>query len=104
MCAPTKALALFFEMRGPEGRNEVRAVYGGFGLAIAGLLALAAINVGELRPGAVFAVAAALAGMASGRLVARVFEPTSSFYPVWLYFWLEIVGASVLITAALTPK
>ena len=46
--------------------NEVRAVYGGFGLAIAGSLLVEGVRN---RPGAAHMMAAiALAGMASGRL------------------------------------
>ena len=47
----------------PESRAEVRAVYGGFGLAIAAVLALAAIDA-TLRDGILITVAAALGGMA----------------------------------------
>lgn len=102
MVAPAKAMAPFgVVLEGPEARNEVRAVYGGFGIAIAVLLALAAIDVGGLRPGAVLAVAAALAGMAFGRLVGRIVEPLRSFYPVWFYFWVETVTAGALVAAVL---
>ena len=84
----------------PDGRSEVRAVYGGFGLAIGGLLGTAAATGGDAREGIVLAVGVALAGMAFGRLVSRAFERPSGFYPVWLYFWVEVVGAAALIAAA----
>jgi len=45
------------------GRAEVRAVYGGFGVAVAVLLALSGLNVGGIRTGAVTAVDVALIGM-----------------------------------------
>ena len=48
-----------------DARNEVRAVYGGFGIAIAVLLAGVAQDVG-LRSGVLLAVAVALLGMAAG--------------------------------------
>jgi hypothetical protein len=51
-----------------DGRNEVRAVYGGFGLAVAALLAVAAVGDPSTGEGIVVAVAFALAGMAAGRL------------------------------------
>src|SRR5215217_3474170 len=51
-------------------RSEVRAVYGGFGLAIAAVLAYAAVADGDLRKGILVTVGAALAGMAFGRLAA----------------------------------
>jgi Domain of unknown function (DUF4345) len=84
----------------PDGRAEVRAVYGGFGLAVAGLLGVAAASGGDAREGIVLAVGVALGGMALGRLVSRAFERPSGFFPVWLYFWVEVVGAVVLIAAA----
>ena len=52
----------------PESRAEVRAVYGGFGLAIAAMLALA-LTGHPAREGILITVAAALGGMAFGRLV-----------------------------------
>ncbi|GAA4231648.1 DUF4345 domain-containing protein [Streptosporangium album] len=64
-----------------EARAEIRAVYGGFGVGIAVLLALAVADVGGIRRGAVVAVAAALLGMAFGRLTAHVVERPSAFYP-----------------------
>jgi hypothetical protein len=52
----------------PAGRNEVRAVYGGFGLFMA-LALLVALQQPELRDGILFTVGVALGGMATGRLV-----------------------------------
>jgi hypothetical protein len=101
MAVPARALAPFgVALTGPDARNEVRAVYGGFGLAMGVLLALAAWDVGPLRPGAVWAVAVALAGMAFGRLVGRLIERPTAFYPVWFYFWVEAVAAAALLFAA----
>jgi len=73
-----------------EGRNEVRAVYGGFGVAIGALLLAAP------TPGVLLCVAVALAGMAGGRLVAAVLEPPRRFYPCWFYFTLEMLMAVAL--------
>lgn len=83
-----------------EARTEIRAVYGGFGVAVAILLGLAAADVGEIRHGAVIAVAAALLGMAFGRLAARVVEHPAAFYPSWFYFWVELLGGAALLTVA----
>lgn len=83
-----------------EARTEIRAVYGGFGIAIAVLLVLAAADIGEIRPGAIVAVALALLGMAFGRLAARVVERPARFYPIWFYFWVEAVAGVLLLTAA----
>lgn len=83
----------------PESRAEVRAVYGGFGLAIAGMLALAASNV-TVRDGILITVAAALGGMAFGRLVSGVVDRSRAFYPNWFYFVVEVVAAAALLWAA----
>ncbi|GAA1939295.1 DUF4345 domain-containing protein [Amycolatopsis minnesotensis] len=82
-----------------DARTEIRAVYGGFGLAVGGLLAAAAADAGGIRTGAVVAVAVALLGMAGGRLVARCVERPSAFYPSWLYFWVETVAGVLLLVA-----
>jgi hypothetical protein len=81
------------------GRNEVRAVYGGFGLAMAAGLA-AALAVPGLRAGVCLAVAAALAGMAGGRLVSAGIDRTLGRLPA-LYLVLEAVMAAALAYAAL---
>lgn len=83
----------------PESRAEVRAVYGGFGLAIAGMLALAASGAG-LRDGILITVAAALGGMAFGRLVSGAVDRPRAFYPNWFYFFVEIIAAAALLWAA----
>jgi hypothetical protein len=76
-------------------RSEVRAVYGGFGLAIAGVLSYAAVDV-DLRTGIVLTVGAALAGMAFGRVAAAVVGDRTPFYPNWFYFLVEAVAAVAL--------
>ncbi|MEM1329578.1 MAG: DUF4345 family protein [Planctomycetota bacterium] len=55
------------------GRNEVRAVYGGFGIAIAFVLVYANYDT-SVREGVVITVAIALAGMAAGRVVSAVID------------------------------
>jgi hypothetical protein len=82
---------------GDASRSEVRAVYGGFGLAIAAVLAYAAVADGDLRKGIVITVGAALAGMAFGRLAAAVLGDRTSFYPNWFYFLVEGVAAAMLL-------
>jgi hypothetical protein len=83
-----------------EGRNEVRAVYGGFGLAVAALLTVAALGNPSTADGILVAVAFALAGMAGGRLVGAAAEWPRSAYPVWVYFAIEVGGAAALLVAA----
>jgi hypothetical protein len=82
-----------------DGRNEVRAVYGGFGLAVAGLLAVAALGDPSTADGIVVAVAFALIGMAAGRLLSALREWPTGLYPVWTYFAIEIVSAAALLIA-----
>ena len=77
-------------------RSEVRAVYGGFGLAIAGVLAYAAVHDGDLRKGIVITVGAALTGMAVGRIVSAVVDDRTAFYPNWFYGLVEAVAAAAL--------
>ncbi len=77
-------------------RSEVRAVYGGFGLAIAGVLGYAAVADGDVRTGILIAVGAALAGMAFGRLVSAVLDERTAFYPNWFYCLVEAVAAAAL--------
>jgi Domain of unknown function (DUF4345) len=81
-------------------RSEVRAVYGGFGLAIAAVLAYAAVRGGEVQKGILIAVAAALAGMAFGRIVSAVVDDRTAFYPNWFYCIVEAVAAAVLFAVA----
>lgn len=98
LVAPASLIRPFGIVAGTaEARTEIRAVYGGFGVAVAGVLAVAAADAGGIRRGVVVAVAAALAGMALGRLVARAVEAPSAFYPSWLYFWVEAAGGGALL-------
>jgi Domain of unknown function (DUF4345) len=101
LVVPAAVLAQFgVPVETPDGRAEVRAVYGGFGLAVAGLLGAAAAAGGDAREGILIAVGVALAGMAFGRLAARAFERPSGFFPVWFYFWVEVAGAAALLAVA----
>lgn len=97
LAAPA-ALARPFRLKidTPESRSEIRAVYGGFGVAIAAVLGAAAFDVGGIRTGAVIAVGAALSGMALGRLVSRLLDTSTAFYPIWFYFCVEVVAAGLL--------
>jgi hypothetical protein len=80
------------------GRNEVRSVYGGFGVAMAAMFALALWRP-ELRGGICLTAAAALAGMAGGRLLSALIDRQIGRYPL-LYLGLEAVVASLLFYAA----
>ena len=80
------------------GRNEVRAVYGGFGLALAAMLGLAIWNP-DLRAGICLTVSAALAGMAGGRLLSGLVDRRIDPLPA-VYLGLEALMAGLLLYAA----
>lgn len=84
----------------PVARSEVRAVYGGFGVAIAGVLGYAVVAGGDVRTGVVLTVGAALVGMAFGRLVSAVVDERTSFYPNWFYCLVEIIAAAAMFAVA----
>ncbi|HKY89528.1 MAG TPA: DUF4345 domain-containing protein [Nevskiaceae bacterium] len=71
-----------------DARNEVRAVYGGFGVAIAGLLVMALRDDG-LRAGVLVAVAVALLGMAAGRVVSAIVDRKVGGWPA-VFFCVEV--------------
>lgn len=80
-----------------DGRNEVRAVYGGFGVAVAGLL-FAALRGPGWAPGVFLAVAVALFGMAGGRLISIAVDRTAGRFP-WLFLGIEVVSGAALLLA-----
>jgi len=84
-----------------DGRNEVRAVYGGFGLTISAALGLA-LFAPDMRAGIALTVALALAGMALGRLISMALDGRMGRYPA-LYLGIECVGAALLVYAAGWP-
>lgn len=77
-------------------RNEIQAVYGGFGVAIAAVLMLP-MWMPETRAGVIVTVAAALAGMAAGRVVALLRERPGR-WPL-LFLGVEAAGAAFLLSA-----
>ncbi|MGV9796460.1 DUF4345 domain-containing protein [Mycobacterium sp. NPDC003449] len=100
LAAPGSILRPFgFSIGTATSRAEVRAVYGGFGLAVAGVLGYAAVTP-SVRTGVLITVGAALAGMAFGRIVSAAIDGRTSFYPNWFYCLVEAVGAGALFWAA----
>lgn len=81
----------------PQARSEIRAVYGGFGLAVAGMLCWSAFGDDGLRNGAALTVGVALAGMAAGHVISRLVDTPTAFYPIWFYCLVEAVGAAVIL-------
>jgi hypothetical protein len=101
LAAPAALAAPFnLTVRTPESRSEVRAVYGGFGVAMAIVLGAAALDLGDIRRGAVVTIGAALIGMAVGRLVSRVLDTSVRFYPIWFYCGVELVSGGLLLLVA----
>ena len=99
LATPARLVAPFaIELGNATSRAEVRAVYGGFGLAIAAML-IVALTAPELRTGILLTVAAALAGMAFGRVVSAL-DGRTRFYPNWFYFLVESVAAAALFVVA----
>jgi hypothetical protein len=81
-----------------NGRNEVRAVYGGFGLAMAGMLGLA-FATPDMRAEICLALAAALGGMAAGRVLSSLWDRQIGRWPT-VYLAIECMGALLLLYAA----
>lgn len=81
----------------PAGRSEVRAVHGGFEVAIAGLLVYAIADAG-LRPGITLTVAVALFGMAAGRILSATMD-LSLPKAALLHLVIEASGGTVLLLA-----
>lgn len=77
-----------------DARNEVRAVYGGFGIAVSLLLVYATQNA-EIRSGVVLAVAVSLLGMASGRVISLFIERPGK-WPL-LFIAMESALAGLLL-------
>jgi hypothetical protein len=82
---------------GPDGRNEVRAVYGGFGIAVTAMLVVAIAAEGGFRDGVLVAFAASLAGMAAGRLVGFAVERPQRRWETPRWFVVELVLAGLLL-------
>ena len=99
LAAPASLIRPFgITLSRPESRAEVRAVYGGFGLAIAGVLGYAALNP-SAGQAILITVAVALAGMAVGRLISAIVDERTAFYPNWFYFLVEVALAAALVFA-----
>jgi hypothetical protein len=78
-----------------ESRNEVRAVYGGFGLAVAGLMIWSNAAAAAVREGVLLTVAVSLFGMAAGRGISALVEPRALWGWPGVFLLIE-VGAGAL--------
>ena len=99
LATPARILRTFgVEVGTPEGRTEVRAVYGGFGVAV-GVILVVAIAADDIRDGVFLAVAIALLGMAGGRAASSAMGERARLWPTWFFFGLEVVLAGLLLAA-----
>ena len=87
-----------------EIRTEVRAVYGGFGLAMATLLICTPLTSSSYRDGVAVTVGIALAGMAGGRAVGAVLERPRGIYPTVTFLLGEAVAAGALLAGVLIER
>jgi hypothetical protein len=100
LAAPGQVLQRFgVSVETHDGRNEVRAVYGGFGLVVAGMLIYAAFTSGRGALWIPSIVALSLIGMAAGRLISMVLDRTRGSRLVWLFLIIEVVTALMLFAA-----
>jgi len=77
----------------PSLQNEIRAVYGGFGIAVAGLILFALIGGNaQLSRGILFTLAFCVFGMAVGRLVSFLINRNTNIYP-YLFVAIEFICA-----------
>jgi hypothetical protein len=83
-----------------DARTEVRAVYGGFGVAMAVLLVVAALQSDGSSDGVALTVGIALGGMATGRLIGMAVERPRRWYPTTTFLIIEIVAAAALVAVA----
>jgi hypothetical protein len=83
----------------PGSRSEVRAVYGGFGVAIAALLFVADGWSGGMRDGVLLTVAVALFGMSAGRAASGLIEPKALIGYPGFFMVMEAALAGLLLAA-----
>lgn len=74
-----------------DARNEIRAVYGGFGIAVSVLLVYAAYHP-EIRAGVGLAIAASLLGMACGRIISLFIERPGKWPLIFIVMESALAG------------
>jgi hypothetical protein len=82
-----------------EGRNEIRSVYGGFGVAVGFLLGWAVFTDGRGELWIPSVIAVLCFGMAVGRLVSMAADRTRGSAVVWRYVVLELALAASLFVS-----
>jgi hypothetical protein len=97
LAAPARILAFFgVEVTTADGRNEVRSVYGGTGIAVIAALVVSA-GEGSVRKGVYAMLVLYFGVMGLLRAVAALFGGTSA--RPWLFVALELGLAGLMILA-----
>lgn len=100
LIAPNKLLSDFgIVVTENRSRNEIRAVYGGFPLAAAGLLGFSLIQT-PYSEGIMLAVAVSSLGMAVGRIISAAIDRCLDRFPA-IYVGVEVVIAFLITTGLL---
>ncbi len=96
---PGRVTALFgVSTLGIDARNEVRAVYGGFGIAMTAALGWGLVDQ-DIRWGVCMTIAFALCGMAAGRIVSALLDRQISVLP-GVFLCIEGLAAGLLVVGA----
>lgn len=99
---PQRIAGFFHIQASPDYRNEVRAVYGGFGILIAaaliGSIGVVGLISGDVRTGVLLTVALATGGMALGRIVSSLFDRAQTAVPA-IFLGIEVAGVTFLLAA-----
>lgn len=82
-------------LEGADAHAEVRAVYGGFGVAIAALMAcVAALST---RPVVAMVIATATLGMAGGRVLSALVTRGARVHPTGTFVVLEVLLTGLVV-------
>jgi hypothetical protein len=81
------------------GRSEMRAVYGGFGVAVGLLILFGLASSSAWLDGVRLAFGVATAGMAAGRVVGALLERDFRPYPTWVFALIEVAVAGALLAS-----
>ncbi len=77
-------------------KNEVRGVYGGFGIAMAILLEVSP-NTPQWQTGIILTISVALLGMATGRIISFIIDKQLNKFPL-IFFTIELIAGILLLS------
>jgi uncharacterized membrane protein YjjP (DUF1212 family) len=87
-------LGFGIQAKGVDARNEIRAVYGGFPLALSALLVSSLFSPGLTR-GILLCASVATLGMAVGRLISALIDHRIGKFPI-LFALVEVLIAGLI--------